>query len=160
MNMPQNAAQAAQQLGYPSSLFDFTPEQYAYWHEPGLPWLLPGQELPLGYNGQQIISCGAELRTDSMAPRFPLGCCVNIAPVYERQNLVVGRVYAYFYTEPDTGKERLQIGRLVKIGGNVLWAQADNRPGLHLCWLLREEEPKAVWDVYEVTHYTTYPALP
>lgn len=159
--MPQHAQQVAQHLGYPSALFGFTPDQEAYWHEPGLP-LLTLQESsspPVLRNGLTGLWVPCDFITESMAPRFPKGCTVNVAPVFSRANLVVGRVYLYAYQDEATGQLAYQVGRLEKVGGNCLWARADNRPEVRLVWCLREDEREAVWDVYEVTHYLHYPAL-
>ena len=151
-------AQAAA-LGYPAVLHGATPTQSSYWREPGLPWLTHDIWLnaPLGYEGTKLIWCYAEPAGNSMAPRFPKGCCVNVAPVHAKQNLVVGRVYLYVYQNGTTGEEACQLGRLERICGNFLVATFDNDPTPAL-WLLREEEDQAVWDVYEVTHYVRYPA--
>ncbi|MGI4735564.1 MAG: hypothetical protein ACRYG7_10335 [Janthinobacterium lividum] len=152
-------AQAAA-LGYPSTLQGYTPDQSQYWREPGLPlvthevWL----NAPLGYTSTKLIWCRAELGSNDMAPRFPKGCVVNVAPVLERKNLVIGKVYLYVYLDTETGEEASQMGRLEKIGGNCLWARADNDPKVGLCWLLLDDERKAVWNVHEVTHYFSYSA--
>jgi hypothetical protein len=161
MNIPQNSTQEAQQLGFPSTLFGFTPEQKAYWHEPGLPWLT--QEIwdnpPLGHNGYRLIWHYGVLAGNHMAPRFPKGCMVNMAPVCDKKNLVVGKVYAYSWRDTTTGEWQYQIGRLEYIGGNYLEARADNQPEIGLIWQLREDEREAVWDVQEITHYASYPDL-
>lgn len=153
------AAQAAA-LGYPATLFGCTPNDRRYWFEPALPWLTAElhDNMPLGYNGFKMLRYYCEFGGDDMAPRFPKGTWVNMAPVHEKKNLVVGKVYAYGYRNPETGEREYQAGRLEKIGGNALWARADNNPSVGLCWLLNEQEPhKAVWDVYEITHYVSYP---
>jgi hypothetical protein len=158
--IPQISTEEAQQLGFPSSLFGFTPTQGAYWREPGLPWFTAElYECPLlGYNGLPLVPRIADLASDHMAPRFPRGCAVNTAPVYEKKNLVVGRVYTYTFLDPETGERQWEMGRLVKIGGNFLEVKPDNYPTPSL-WLLRDKEREAVWDVWEVTHYVSYPAL-
>ncbi|MBD2769671.1 hypothetical protein IC235_17410 [Hymenobacter sp. BT664] len=153
-------AQAAA-LGYPAVLFGLTPAQGGYWREPGLPWLTAEMHdnMPLGYGGYEMIRQYCEFGGNDMAPRFPKGCWVNMAPVHEKKNLVVGKVYVYCYLNHETGKHEYQAGRLESIGGNCLWARADNNPAVGLCWLLNEDEPhKAVWDVYEITHYVSYPS--
>jgi len=146
-------------LGYPTTLFGFTPEQKEYWQEPGLPWVTQEvwENAPLGHLGFKIIWHYGEVSGNSMSPRFPKGCMVNMAPVHEKKNLTVGKVYIYAYTDQETGELAYQMGRLEKIGGNCLWARADNRPEVGLCWLLREDKTQEVWDVYEVTHYASYP---
>lgn len=153
------SAQAAA-LGYPSTLQGYTPDQGQYWREPGLQWVTPEVWVnrPLGYNNMKLIWCRAELGGNDMAPRFPKGCVVNVAPVYERKNLVVGKVYLYVYQDAETGEEASQMGRLEKVGGNCLWARADNDPKVGLCWLLRDDEREAVRNVWEVTHYVSYPS--
>lgn len=149
-------AQAAAQ-GFPATLFGFTPEQRHYWHEPALPWLPLNGEMPVGYAGFKLIPIPLQINSSNrMAPRFPIGCEVNVAPVYEKKNLVVGKVYMYVYTDSETGKEACDLGRLHHIGGNYLKVTFDNDP-VPALWLLREDEQRAVWDVYEVTHYAIYP---
>lgn len=147
-------------LGYPAALFGYTPKQRGYWFE-RLPWLTAEMHdnMPLGYNGFSMLRHYCEFGGNDMAPRFPKGCWVNMAPVYEKKNLVLGKVYAYRYLNHETGKYEYQAGRLESIGGNCLWARADNNPAVGLCWLLNEAEPhKALWDVSEITHYVSYPA--
>lgn len=149
-------AQAAAQ-GYPTTLFGFTPEQKEYWHEPGLPWLPLNKEMPMGYGKTRMIPCSLLIdRGSRMAPRFPQGCEVNVTPVYEKKNLVMGKVYLYVYRNSETGKEACDLGRLSHIGGNYLKVTFDNDP-VPALWLLRDDEQQAVWDVYEVTHYAIYP---
>ncbi|MGI4871495.1 MAG: hypothetical protein ACRYFX_09990 [Janthinobacterium lividum] len=160
MATPQNPTQEAQQLGFPATLFGFTPNDRAYWHEPGLPWFTPElrENPPLNRVGLQSIPCIGDIATDSMAPRFPRGCAVNTMPVHKREYLVLGRVYTHCFLNAETGEWEWAIGRLVKIGGNYLEVKADNDPTPAI-WLLREEEAQAVWDVWEVTHYAYYPDL-
>ena len=143
-------------LGYPTTLFGFTPAERAYWLEPNLPWLRPGMEMPIGYSGIKIFLCKTLINSSYMAPRFPLNCMVNVAPVVERKNLVIGKVYLYVYADQETGAEASQLGRLEFIGGNYLTVTFDNDP-VPALWLLREKPQEAVWDVYEVTHYLCYP---
>ena len=154
--------QEAQSLGFPATLFGFTPNERAYWHEPGLPWLTVEQqysyEMPLDYRGQKALLCVGYLGSNNMAPRFPKGCGVQTVPVYEKANLVLGRVYLYRYWDEEAQQWTYEMGRLVKIGGNYLEVQADNNPTPSI-WLLREEVGQEVWDVREVTHYVSYPAL-
>jgi hypothetical protein len=153
------ATTRAQVLGLPATLFGFTPDNSAYWLEPGLPWLTPTMydNMPLGYDGHPVLLCIGEMGGDNMAPRFPKGCSVQTAPVFEKGNLVVGRVYTYRYWDAQDEAWAVEIGRLTKIGGNYLEAQADNCPTPSI-WLLRETEREAVWDVREVTHYVNYPS--
>ena len=143
-------------LGYPATLFGFTPAERAYWREPSLPWLRPGMEMPSGYSGIKIFLCKTLINSSYMAPRCPLACMVNVAPVVERKNLVIGKVYLYVYLDKATGEEASQLGRLHHIGGNYLTVTFDNDP-VPALWLLREKPQEAVWDVYEVTHYLAYP---
>lgn len=126
--------------------------------EDGLPWLTPEvwNNPPLGYTGCKLIWCHVELCDNSMAPRFPKGCQVNVAPVVERKNLVVGRVYLFDGRHPDTGKPFCQVARLVSIHDAHLLVRPDQLPTPTI-WPLRAEERMAVWDVYEVTHYVRWP---
>ncbi|MGI4871662.1 MAG: hypothetical protein ACRYFX_10840 [Janthinobacterium lividum] len=128
--------------------------------EPGLPWVTPEMEhdRPLGRHGMRLIWCICEFGTDGMAPRFPKGCRVNIARVQAKKDLVIGAVYVYVFTDPETGEEVSEAGRLEKIGDNYLQARADNNP-VPSFWLLREgvSEAESLRDVWEVTHYTRYP---
>jgi hypothetical protein len=128
--------------------------------EDGLPWLTPEvwNNRPLGYGGHKLIWCYAEIEDNSMAPRFPKGCCVNVAPVVERKNLVVGRVYLFDGCDPITRKPFCQVARLVSIHDAHLLVRADRVPTLTV-WPLRAEERTAVWDVYEVTHYVKWPLV-
>jgi hypothetical protein len=164
MNIPQNPTEEAQQLGFPSSLFGFTPEQREYWQEPGLPWWTPEMRdnPPLGYNGLSKVPYTAYLGGHRMAPRFPKGCGVMLAPVFDRKHLVLGKVYTYSYRDAESGQLEMTIGRLVRIGGNNLEVICDNpspdEPNRTI-WLLRDDEAQAVWDVREVTHYVSYPDL-
>jgi hypothetical protein len=164
MNIPQNLTEVAQYLGYPSSLFGFTPTDAAYWYEPGLPWWTPElrDNLPLDYQGNPVLPFIAHVEGHRMAPRFPEGCGVMLVPVFERKNLIVGKAYTYSYLNEESGELEMTIGRLVKIGGNHLEVAPDN-PGPNAAsraiWLLRDNEAQAVWDVREVSHYVSYPAL-
>jgi hypothetical protein len=126
--------------------------------EPGLAWLTPEvwNNPPLGYNGLKLIWRLAELCDDSMAPCFPSGCCVNVAPVYELKNLVVGRAYLSECWHPETGQPFCQLARLVSVHDTHLLVQADRIP-TRTIWPLRADERTAVWDVYEVTHYVKWP---
>lgn len=126
--------------------------------ELGLAWLTPDvwNSPPLGYNGLKLIWRLAEISDDSMAPRFPSGCCVNVAPVYERKNLVVGRAYLFDARHPETGELFCQLARLVSMHESHLLVRADRVPTLTV-WPLRADERTAVWDVYEVTHYVKWP---
>jgi hypothetical protein len=155
---PASVAQAAA-LGYPAVLSGFTPAECEYWFEPGLPWLLPNMEMPVGHSGIKILRCTALINNNYMAPRFPPGCVLNVAPVVARKNLVIGKVYLYVYTHGETGEEICQLGRLHHIGDNYLTALFDNNP-IPALWLLRADEREAVWDVYEVTHYLSHPGKP
>jgi hypothetical protein len=163
MKIPQNPTKVAQQLGYPSHLFGFTPEQKDYWHEPELPQLTARQtqfidEMPLDYQGHAAILCVGYLEGDQMAPRFPNGCGVHTMPLFEKAQLVVGRVYTYSFRNEETGETDYEMARLVKIGGTYVEAKADNRPAPSI-WLLREEPGQEVWDMREVSHYVSYPDL-
>jgi hypothetical protein len=153
------ATERAHALGLPATLFGFTPEQKEYWAEPGLPWLTfeLRDNPPLNYSGLSSIPCLGDVTGNHMAPRFPKGCAVNMMPVCEKKNLVVGRVYTYRYQNQKSKEWEWEIGRLVKIEGNYLEVKADNNPTPSI-WLLRDEEREAVWDVWEVTHYASYPA--
>lgn len=153
------ATTRAQALGLPATLFGFTPDHRAYWLEPGLPWLTAAMHdnMPLGYNGAPALLCIGEMGGDNMAPRFPKGCSVQTVPVFDKANLVVGRVYTYRYWDAEAEAWAWEIGRLRKVGGNYLETQADNCPTASL-WLLRDTEQEAVWDVREVTHYVDYPS--
>jgi hypothetical protein len=126
--------------------------------EDGLPWLTPEvwNNPPLGYDGTKLIWQLAELQDESMAPRFPKGCRVNIAPVHARQNLVVGRIYLFDGRHPQTGQPFCQVARLVSVHESHLLVRAD-RVGTCSVWPLRAQEHMAVWDVYEVTHYVSWP---
>lgn len=161
--VPTPLEREATRLGLPSTLFGFTPNQRAYWTEPGLPWLTSEmysdfKKMPLDYRGFRAIRCIGDIEGDHMAPRFPRGCAVQTMPVYEKKNLVVGRVYTYRYLDQQTQEWACEMGRLVKIGGNYLEVKADNNPTPSL-WLLRDEPGQAVWDVREVTHYAARPDL-
>jgi hypothetical protein len=160
---PTPLEQQAARLGLPPTLFGFTPNERSYWAEPGLPWLTPEmyndfEQMPLDYRGFRALLCLGDIEGDHMAPRFPRGCTVQTMPVYDKANLVVGRVYTYCYLDQQTQEWAYEMGRLVKIGGNFLEVKADNHPTPSL-WLLRDEPEQAVWDVREVTHYAAYPDL-
>jgi hypothetical protein len=160
---PTPLEQEAARLGLPNTLFGFTPNEGSYWREPGLPWLTPEmltdfEQMPLDYRGFRALLCLGDIEGDHMAPRFPRGCAVQTMPVYDKANLVVGRVYTYRYLDQQTQEWAYEMGRLVKIGGNFLEVKADNNATPSL-WLLRDEPEQAVWDVREVTHYASYPDL-
>jgi hypothetical protein len=160
---PTPLVQEAARLGFPTSLFGFTPEQIEYWTEPGLPWLTKEMitdidKMPLDYRGRRAILCIGHVDGNHMGPRFPKGCGVQTAPVGDKANLIVGRVYTYRYWNEEAKEWAYEMGRLVKIGGNYLEVKADNHP-IPSLWLLREVKHEAVWDVREVTHYASYPDL-
>lgn len=153
--------QEAARLGFPATLFGFTPNQREYWIEPGLPLLTAAmrndfEQMPLDYQGHRALLCIGYLDGNHMSPRFPEGCGVQTMPVYEKKNLVVGRVYTYRFWSEQAQEWCYEMGRLVKIGGNYLEVKADNNP-IPSLWLLRDEPEKAVWDVREVTHYAMCP---
>jgi hypothetical protein len=161
---PTPLEQQAARLGLPSTLFGFTPNERGYWNETDLPWWTPEMRdnPPLDYQGNTIVPFTAWIGGDRMAPRFPAGAGVMLSPVFDRKNLVLGKVYTYSYRDAESGELEMTIGRLVKICGNYLEVAPDNPgPGCadRTIWLLREDEQKAVWDVREVTHYVSYPDL-
>lgn len=160
MKIPQNPTEEAQQLGFPSALFGFTPAQKEYWTEPGLPWVTPDmwENRPLGRNGQKLIWNRVLVGNQSMAPRFPKECSVTVARITEREHLQVGKAYLYVYRNQQTGEEECELGRLDRIGGNYLVATFDNYPTPAL-WLLEERTEQEFRNVYEVTHYISYPDL-
>ena len=143
-------------LGLPATLFGYDPGLPGYWYEPGLPWLVPGMKMPISYWGLKILACSVTMVGNSMAPRFPERCVVNVAPVVGRQNLVIGQVYLHVVIDDNTGREDYQLGRLDHIGGNHLAITFDNAPQPAM-WGLLEDEYKTVVNVYEVTHYVSYP---
>lgn len=149
----------AQALGFPATLFGYTPNEAAYWREPGLPWLpaAPADALLLDYRGTRAIRYLLEVIDHDMAPRFPRGCLVQTMPVYERAQLVVGRVYSYGVLDPETGTRHYHLARLVQVGATYLEVKPDHDDHL-LRWPLRADEAEATWDVREVTHYAHYPA--
>jgi hypothetical protein len=156
------ATERARALGLPSTLFDFTPEQKGYWFEPGLPWLTSEmradpEKMPLSYRGHRVLLSIGYMGGDNMAPRFPKGCGVQTMPVCDKDKLIVGRVYTYRYQNQKSKEWEWEIGRLMKIEGNYLEVKADNNPTPSI-WLLRDEEREAAWDVWEVTHYVSYPS--
>ena len=158
-------AQAAT-LGYPATLFGYTPAQREYWHEPGMPLFTPEMFMnapadnregtPDYYKGWPTVPCIGDVDGDHMAPRFPRGCAVNTMPVFNKGMLVVGRVYTYCYVNEATGREEWNMARLLRIGGNYLEVKPDNGEQVSL-WLLRDNAEQATWDVREVTHYAAYP---
>jgi len=160
--MATNLEQVAAERGYPSHCFGYFPNEAAYWREPGLPWWTEAlrDNPPLDYRGQPMLPFTAWVEGERMAPRFPAHTGVMLVPVFEKANLVLGKVYTYQYSDSETGEQAMTIGRLVKIGGNYLEVAADNpRPvdANRTIWLLRDTEQEAVWDVREVTHYVSYP---
>jgi hypothetical protein len=155
-------AQAAA-LGLPALLQGLTPAQDGYWYESGLPWWTEAlrENPPLDYRGYPLLPFTAWIEGNRMAPRFPDGTGVMLAPVGERKNLVLGKVYTYTYQDSKTGEQAMTMGRLVKIGGNYLEVVIDNpcpTEADRTIWLLRDNEQEAVWDVREVTHYVSYPS--
>jgi len=160
-NIPLIPTQEAAALGFPATFMGFTPDQRGYWHEPGLPWLTVEQARAglLDAQGRPTVPAYYDIRSQNMAPRFPAGAVLVGLPVFSRAQLVVGKVYVYYFTDAETGEPGCQLARLERLGGNCLWARADNRPAVALCWLLREEPGEELWDVREITHYVTYPAL-
>jgi hypothetical protein len=161
---PTALEQEAARLGFPASLFGFTPQQKEYWQEPSLPWWTEQLRAnpPVGYNGEPKVPFTAYIQGNRMGPRFPNGCAVMLAPTFERKHLVIGKVYTYSYRDAESGEMEMCIGRLVKIGGNHLEVTSDisslGDPDRAI-WLLRDDEAQAVWDVREVTHYVSYPDL-
>ncbi|MBO2010866.1 hypothetical protein [Hymenobacter negativus] len=153
-------AHRAAERGWPATFMGFTPDQRGYFMEPGLPWQ-PRTDSPAyvatpDRRGQHVIWHYLRFACDYMAPRFPGGTVVNIAPVWHRDELEVGRVYAHVYQDAATKAKRAQVGRLAFIGGNYLELTLDNA-ATGLLWPLRADETEATWDVYEVTHYVAYP---
>ncbi|GAA4362080.1 hypothetical protein GCM10023185_29640 [Hymenobacter saemangeumensis] len=161
--IPQNATEKAIVLGFPATLFGFTPDQRGYWFEPGLPWTPQdmGTTPPIDKRGLPGVWLLVEFGNNSMAPRFPAGTVVNLTPVFTREQLTVGKVYAYLYTNHVTGKQEMCAGRLAVIGDSCLEATRDNGNPReqHMLWPLREAAGEETWGVYEVSHYQRYPEL-
>ena len=108
--LPQTPAELVAALGFPPTLFGFTPDQRGYWYEPGLPWFTAElhRNPPVGYDGWPLIPFVSVLAGHDMGPRFPQGCAVHTVPIYEKKNLVVGRVYLYRYQDAETGEMALE----------------------------------------------------
>jgi|GEM_PF-4461595 len=136
--------QEAQQLGFPASLFGYTPDVAAYWWEPGLPYVAdPGATSALtciAPESPEYIFAG-----DEMAPRFPLGTPVILAPAPSDHPLQIGRVYVRI---PEQGEP--EVGRLAWLHDTELELTQDNSPAV-LRW------PLGVGTVYAVTHYVDCP---
>ncbi len=152
MQIPNHSTEVAQQLGYPSSLFGFTPNDSAYWREPGLPALdyLPIE--PIEGPDQDEPTAEFIFVTDRMAPRFPDGTVVALAPVNSRHDLVVGRVYVLL-AALENGE--LPVGRLARVDRTSLELTQDNHPAV-LTWALGAEAQMETQAIYEVTHYSLY----
>jgi len=137
----------AAERGYPGTLMGFTPNDRAYWREPGLPPIahLPS-EVADGPTAEFIFV------TDRMAPRFPDGTVVGLEPINSRQDLAVGRVYVHL---ADNGAGEYPVGRLALVSLTCLHLTQDNDPAL-LTWALGTEEQTETQDLYEVTCYSLY----
>jgi hypothetical protein len=137
----------AAERGYPGTLMGFTPNDRAYWREPGL--------LPIAYLPSEAVDGPMTefiFITDRMAPRFPDGTVVGLEPVNSRQDLVVGRVYVHLGANE---VEELPVGRLAYVGRSSLQLTQDNYP-TPLTWPLGAEEHTEMQDFYEVTCYSLY----
>ena len=86
----------AQEAGYPTTLFGYTPNEFAYWLEPHLPSALP--LLNPAHHGFDPVACAQELaglwlfcfEDESMAPRFRRGMAVAGRSVAQGSPLPVG----------------------------------------------------------------------
>lgn len=147
----------AAERGYPGTLLGFTPNDAAYWREPGLPWApqLPLLRTSVGGQFYEVADYAEFIFiTDDMAPRFPSGTLVTIEPVGTREALHVGRVYVHLHpTEADA----LQVGRLAHVGPASLELTQDNNP-VGLTWPLGTEPGAETAGLYEVTYYSGSPA--
>jgi hypothetical protein len=139
--------QVAAERGYPATLMGFTPNDRAYWREPGLPPIayLPSESMD-GPTAEFIFV------TNRMAPRFPDGTVVGLEPVESRQDLVVGRVYVQL-TANNVGE--LPVGRLARVGRTTLELTQDNDP-VPLTWSLGADEQTETQGLHEVTCYSLY----
>jgi hypothetical protein len=136
----------AAERGYPGTLLGFTPNDRAYWREPGL--------LPIAYLPNEAIEGPTDefiFVTDRMAPRFPDGTVVGLEPVASRQDLVVGRVYVQLVNNAG----EYPVGRLARVGRTSLELTQDNHSAT-LTWSLGAEEQTEMQDLYEVTCYSLY----
>lgn len=139
--------QVAAERGYPGTLLGFTPNDRAYWREPGLP--------PIAYLPSEAAywpTAEFIFVTDRMAPRFPDGTVVGLEPVNSRQQLVVGRVYVHLAAD---GAGELPVGRLASVGRTSLELTQDNDP-TPLTWSLGADSQTETQDLYEVTCYSLY----
>lgn len=152
--MKTNIEQVAAERGYPSTLLGYTPNDTAYWFEPGLPWASAPTTEPLARRSLRgPAKRRAELifTSDAMAPRFPEGMLVDLEAVHTRQELEVGRVYVHLHP---AGADRPHVGRLAHVGAAGLELTQDNHPtSLH--WPLAAGRAP-FRHVYAVTHYNQY----
>jgi hypothetical protein len=146
----------AAERGYPGTFMGFTPNDAAYWREPGLP-LAP--QLPLFRTsvGKQLYKVADYVEfvfiTEDMAPRFPVGTLVTIEPVSTLEALQVGHVYVHLHP---TAADELQVGRLAHIGTTSLELTQDNNPVV-LTWPLGSTLGAETSGLYEVTYYSEHP---
>lgn len=157
--MATNLEQVAQQLGYPSHLFGFTPNERAYWTEPGMPWVLP--LLNPAHFGLDPVTCEQELAglmafrpwNDNMAPRFADGCLVAGKPLAWGAPVQVGQLLAW--VGPGEALDCFELARVVAVGAGELWLACDHSPARHcLPWGVGLPD----YPVYRITHYVTQPS--
>lgn len=124
--------QQAKALGYPASLFGYSPTQHNYWYEPGMGWRGANHGSPA--TQPMPASLCYQMPDDTMAPRFPRGTVVLLWHVTSRLKLELGKPYLYSWADTTTGEVFHEAGRLVHIGTHYLGAVADNSPSLGLIW--------------------------
>lgn len=147
----------AAERGYPGTFMGFTPNDVAYWREPGLPW---APQLPLLRTsvGKHLYEVADYVEfvfiTEDMAPRFPIGTLVTLEPVRTLEALQVGRVYVHLH--PTTADE-LQVGRLAHVGQTSLELTQDNNSEV-LVWPLGVGAESETTGLFEVRYYSEHPA--
>lgn len=158
MNVTQQE-RIAQELGYPSTLFGFTPNDRAYWAEPAMPWVLP--LLNPQHYGLDPVACVEELAglmafdvwNDNMAPRFATGVYLAGRPLAVGQRVAVGEVLAWL--TPSEALDCFCLARVVEVGASFLRLACDN--GGH-SYTLAWEYTDPSRPVYRITHYVTQPS--
>lgn len=144
--------------GLPATFQGFSPDQSAYWTEPGLPFMgiCPStvaelEAFRVTREGQYEIVVPRD--DQRMAPRFKGGTVLAARPILRKQNIVPG-VYAWQWQEGD--KLYGGFGRLKEIQRGRLVMSHDNSIGEVVCYL---QWSNPSFQLYRVIGYNSTPVI-
>lgn len=157
ITQPSATQQAATDRGFPTSFLGLTPNEQAYWAEPGLPWTNQTPNTKAELEAFRLLGNGvfidAHIQDDRMAPRFMQGCSVRVAPITNKQDIVEG---VYIWQWEQKGTSYMNMGRLQQVLRGQLRMTQDV-DGTELFCRLRWSNP--TFKLYKVVGYNSRPVL-